>query len=165
MSDRAVLQQIQSLVNAALAVEPAVVKPPNPFVQWKADGFNLVQIMMWKLYRALTPAELVQAREAGYEVHDAPPPVPDNSTGDAWIDRRWKVGDMAAGETKAISISTPACTIEFGPSVSPPGAAKVFWDGVEVIAGRSIENGEGTHTLSAIADHACSLSVDLWHTP
>lgn len=48
------------------AVTPIPPAAPNPFIEWKAEGLDLVQISMWKLGRGLTPAELAQAQAAGY---------------------------------------------------------------------------------------------------
>lgn len=116
---RAQLERIERAVGIApkpaelVVVAPKPAPAANPFVAWKAAGFDLVHVQRWILGRGLTPGEIEQARAAGYFDEGAPPasgsaPAPVQGTNLAWSNGRWvflpSQAGGAAGQLTAYSI-------------------------------------------------------------
>ncbi len=99
--------------------EPAPTGP-NPFVAWRAQGYDLVYIQMWLLHRGLTAEELAQARAAGYDASPSPgtgapgaPPADDFDRASphfGWHFGRSKVREGAAGAVFGFIITPPPGT-------------------------------------------------------
>lgn len=108
----------------------ATVAVDNPFIAWKAEGFDLVQVAMWKLGRGLTAAELQQAAAAGYSVAGQ-----DTSPGEDVFSRPpypsyWAHDFTAAGQQASPVFAAPAGRYQIVGTVDGVGAATIAIPGV-----------------------------------
>lgn len=59
-------------------IGPPLPIGPNPFVAWKAEGLSLLDVILFRLHRGMSPAEWDQAVAAGYPRDNGLQPVGSN---------------------------------------------------------------------------------------
>lgn len=143
---------------------PAATGGENPFIQWKADGFDLVQIATWKLHRGLTLEELQLAKIAGYVVESNPanhPPDPSAPT--SFFPHRWTIGDYVKGATAELPfvLDRPG-TLEISGSFGPSGSGKLYIGDREITGPMVLPLGD--YVVRFEANRKGSGSADLQYT-
>jgi len=115
-------------------VDPPPPAGPNPFIAWRAQGYDLVGIQVFILRRPLTPAEVEQAYAAGY-------PRPDAPTGNGGP-AQGAANDLSDGAVKHFGLSAgEALTVTFNRS----GTVRVIGaSGTQI---RSLTDEWGTRSL------------------
>lgn len=103
---------------------PAPTEPakPNPFVEWRAQGLDLVEIQLWRLGRGLTADELEQAYAAGYPRPGAPPASPGGGAGPTFDPRGNDFGATSGNRLDHTVAAGQQTTVRF---TVPAGGAKV----------------------------------------